>query len=499
MSGVGHDAAGWDFFVSYTAVDRQWAEWVAWQLEDAGHRVLIQAWDFVAGSNWHVKMQEGVTQATRTIAVLSDSYLASVYGKEEWQAAHAADPRGLARKLLPVRVEDCDRPGLLGAVVSIDLFDLSPDEARSYLLVQVRGALDGRVKPDIEPAFPVRPRQTSPERPPSFPHHQRPPQPRSAKPPLMGEPFTSHTGAVQSVAFGLDGRILAAGGGDGVWLWDVSNPGQPHAIDKSLDGSDNVISAVFGRDGRVLATGSEKGVVRLWDITDPGQPRAIDRAPTLRLSAVTSLAFSPDGRTLFITGSQGMVYQVNIPPIEEPYHPFTALHPFNLHNHTALSVGFSRFGHILASSRDCAVQLWDISNPSEPDMIGDPLSGHTDLVESAVFSPDGQTLATGSDDKKVWLWDVSDPSRPRAIGMFLTGHINGLWSMAFGPDGKTLATSIDDGVVRLRDISSPSRPHIIGEFLTGYDDPIWSVAFRPDGKVLATGSEDGTLRLWNLK
>ncbi|WP_416219215.1 toll/interleukin-1 receptor domain-containing protein [Frankia sp. Cas4] len=37
----------WDFFISYTESDRAWAEWVAWQLEVAGYRVLVQAWDFV--------------------------------------------------------------------------------------------------------------------------------------------------------------------------------------------------------------------------------------------------------------------------------------------------------------------------------------------------------------------------------------------------------------------------------------------------------------------
>ncbi|CAO5184692.1 hypothetical protein FAIPA1_590014 [Frankia sp. AiPs1] len=121
--GSAHDmtgsAAGWDFFVSYTAVDREWAEWISWQLEDADYRVLVQAWDFVAGSNWQIRMQQGVQHARRTIAVLSDAYLTSVYGQAEWQAAHAADPHGFERKLLPIRVEDCPRPGLLGAVVSI--------------------------------------------------------------------------------------------------------------------------------------------------------------------------------------------------------------------------------------------------------------------------------------------------------------------------------------------------------------------------------------------
>src|SRR5215468_262739 len=82
----------WDFFVSYTTADQVWAEWVAWQLEAAGYQVLVQAWDMVAGSNWSAAMQDGMQYASRTIAILSQSYLASVYGRQEWQAAAAADP-----------------------------------------------------------------------------------------------------------------------------------------------------------------------------------------------------------------------------------------------------------------------------------------------------------------------------------------------------------------------------------------------------------------------
>jgi hypothetical protein len=52
----------WDFFVSYAQADRKWAEWIAWVLEEGGYRVLIQAWDFVPGSNWIQGMQEGVTR-----------------------------------------------------------------------------------------------------------------------------------------------------------------------------------------------------------------------------------------------------------------------------------------------------------------------------------------------------------------------------------------------------------------------------------------------------
>ena len=127
-TGVPH--AGWDFFVSYTQPDREWAEWIAWVLEEAGHSVLIQAWDFVPGSNWVAQMHTAARDARRTVAVLSEDYLKSALGRAEWQAALACDPDGSDRKLLVVRVADCARPGLLAGRVGADLFGISEADAR---------------------------------------------------------------------------------------------------------------------------------------------------------------------------------------------------------------------------------------------------------------------------------------------------------------------------------------------------------------------------------
>jgi tetratricopeptide (TPR) repeat protein len=143
-----------DFFVSYTQADRSWAEWIAWQLEEAGHRVLVQAWDFVPGTNWTQSMQQGVVEAVRTIAVLSPQYLESVYGQAEWLAAWGQDPEGKQRKLLVVRVQECERPGLLAGVVGVDLFGRGEGEAKAQLRRMISQALDGRAKPDQEPMFP---------------------------------------------------------------------------------------------------------------------------------------------------------------------------------------------------------------------------------------------------------------------------------------------------------------------------------------------------------
>jgi TIR domain len=151
----GDASSGWDFFISYTLTDQQWAEWIAWVLEeDGGYRVLVQAWDFVPGTNWILQMASGTRDSTRTIAVLSDTYLSSQYGGAEWQAAWAGDPEGALRKLIIVRIADCERPGLLAGVVSVDLFGLDEAAAKDRLLRMVKAALTGRAKPEASPLFP---------------------------------------------------------------------------------------------------------------------------------------------------------------------------------------------------------------------------------------------------------------------------------------------------------------------------------------------------------
>ncbi|WP_307874237.1 FxSxx-COOH system tetratricopeptide repeat protein [Frankia sp. AgW1.1] len=152
MAGGGLVEVTQRFFVSYTGVDVRWAEWVAWTLEAAGHEALIQAWDFGPGSHFVGEMQKALGGDRRTVAVVSAAYLASVFGTEEWQAVWAADPAGARRLLLVVRVEDCERPGLLRQVVSVDVFGVDEDVARDRLLAVI---VLGRRKPVVAPGFPV--------------------------------------------------------------------------------------------------------------------------------------------------------------------------------------------------------------------------------------------------------------------------------------------------------------------------------------------------------
>ncbi len=52
-----------DFFISYNHQDEGWAEWIAWQLEEAGYQTLIQKWDMGPGSNFVHEMQRAAMRA----------------------------------------------------------------------------------------------------------------------------------------------------------------------------------------------------------------------------------------------------------------------------------------------------------------------------------------------------------------------------------------------------------------------------------------------------
>ncbi len=140
-----------DFFISYTHADQRWAEWIAWHLEEAGYQTMLQAWDFLAGSNFVLDMDAAARHATHTIAVLSPDYFTSQFTPSEWAAAFKRDPTGDQGRLLPVRVRPCDVEGLLGQIVYIDLVDQDEATARATLLQSVTHE---RRKPSSPPTFP---------------------------------------------------------------------------------------------------------------------------------------------------------------------------------------------------------------------------------------------------------------------------------------------------------------------------------------------------------
>ena len=157
---------------------------------------------------------------------------------------------------------------------------------------------------------------------------------------------------------------------------------------------------------------------------------------------------------------------------------------FERHTNFVWSVAFSPDGQTLASgSWDKTIRL---ANPNT-------LEHKTTIIEhynvnSVVFSPDGETLAIGTWDKTIQLWNPNTGE----LKTTLTGHTDDISSFAFSPDGKTLASGSGDYTIGLWDPDTGEHKARLTE-----QARITSVAFSPDGKTLASGSEEATIRLWN--
>ncbi|WP_235486441.1 toll/interleukin-1 receptor domain-containing protein, partial [Frankia sp. AvcI1] len=154
--------AGWDFLVSAAEEDGAWGEWCAWLLEQQGFQVHLDTWDVVAGDHLVARLNEAVSHSKRTLVVLSENYLASAKVQAEWHAAWWADPTGMKRRLIPVRVAVCppETQGLLRGISYIDLVNLDDETARRTFVEQIKRAIQGSYRPTTPPPFPGSPART---------------------------------------------------------------------------------------------------------------------------------------------------------------------------------------------------------------------------------------------------------------------------------------------------------------------------------------------------
>ncbi|MEY9842380.1 FxSxx-COOH system tetratricopeptide repeat protein [Streptacidiphilus sp. EB103A] len=134
-------------FISHAGPDRAWAEWVAWQLEDAGYTTELDYWDWAAGENFILKMNDAL-KSGRMVALFSAAYFEpGRFTTDEWTAVLAAKDKG---KLVPVRIDATEPPPILAPILAASIHGLEEAQARAALL----GAVAGPRRPDHEPAFP---------------------------------------------------------------------------------------------------------------------------------------------------------------------------------------------------------------------------------------------------------------------------------------------------------------------------------------------------------
>ncbi|MEM7134462.1 MAG: tetratricopeptide repeat protein [Chloroflexota bacterium] len=151
------------------------------------------------------------------------------------------------------------------------------------------------------------------------------------------------------------------------------------------------------------------------------------------------------------------------------------------------AVAFSPGGQLLAATAEKEIRLWQ---EGDGQIVG-ICQGHHDDVWSVAFSPDGQTLISGSWDQTVRLWDVAS-CQPLQI---YKGHTKGVVHVAFSPDGQHFASAGYDTTLCIWSVDSPKPIYR----LNAHESWVWGVEFSPDGQLLASASGDGTVGLWAVE
>lgn len=120
---------------------------------------------------------------------------------------------------------------------------------------------------------------------------------------------------------------------------------------------------------------------------------------------------------------------------------------------------------------------------------GQALRGHTDSVDTVAWSPDGNWVATASDDHTCAVWDTATGQRLKV----LEGHTNIVYSIAWSPDGSRVATAASDKTCAIWDAAMGERLMVFGDNM----QLVRSIAWSPDSSRVATGSRTGTGAIWD--
>ncbi len=287
---------------------------------------------------------------------------------------------------------------------------------------------------------------------------------------------------IVAVDLTADGKLVAAGRGNRVFVYDVAS-GKEIA---SLGGHKDIIQSIrFGPDGKKLAAGSYE-VVTVWDLPeDTKQPIGEPKTFGPHVFRVLTIDFSPDGKLMATGGGEPSrsgevkVWDVASGKLVRSLD--------GLHSDTVFGVRFSPDGAKLATaSADKFLKV--IRSEDGKDLKS--FEGHTHHVLAVDWSGDGKQIVTGGADNVLKVWDFETGEQLRtlqAAGKQVT-------AVRWVPGKPLVAGASGDSTVKYW---NPNGNGNVVRTFTGPSDFVFGVATSKDGKVVAAGGADGNLFLWN--
>ena len=288
-----------------------------------------------------------------------------------------------------------------------------------------------------------------------------------------------HTASVNAVAFSPDGTMLASASADRtIRLWKVSAEGiEP--LCTFVGHTREVRTLTFASDGHVLASGGRDGTVRLWNVLALSSDALLSL--NLHTTVVNALAFHPLRATLASGAADSTIHLVDLTlPRDEHLSPLIG------HEGSIVTVDYSPDGAMIAVGAD-PLQLFDAGTGE----LLRTLEGHTRAVNRVVFTDNGATLVSASDDHTVRVWSLEDGS----LRYPPLEHDGAVFAMDVSPDGAWIVAGDTTGALSLWDAKAGN---LVVRFDAHQSRPIFDVAFSPGGRYIASGGWDDRLRVWDL-